>query len=386
MTLIKVLKLSGLLLLLVLLLGTGWLFLKVERRPADAPLVSAPMPGAPIGMDGGAVAWMAELYRDSGVPSMTAAVGLKGQLLWAGAIGHADLSGAVPATPETRYRIGSISKPITAITAMRLYERGAIDINAPFATYVPDFPFAPAGYSLKQLLSHQAGIRHYGGMAETWSDTPYSTTRDAAAIFAADPLLFPPGTGFTYSSHGYTLVALALEKATGQGFETLVQGEVLGPTGMARTGLDHKGATAAKDARGYMRVGGLLFPVFADDLSNRYAGGGFRSTAIDLAALGNALTAGALLQPATRDLLWTPVPLADGSMNPERYAMGFRAGEDELGRFVHHGGTANGGSAMLLIYPDLGLTIAICTNDSAGDAAFDRLAAARRLARLFASK
>lgn len=379
----NLLKLSGLLLLLALLLGTGWLFMKVERRPPDAPLVSAPMPGAPIGMDGGAVAWMAELYRDSGVPSVTAAVGVKGQLLWAGAIGHADLSAAVPATPETRYRIGSISKPITAVTTMRLSVKGIIDIDAPFATYVPDFPSAPAGYSLKQLLSHQAGIRHYVGMAEAWSDTPYATTSDAAATFAADPLLFPPGRGFAYSSHGYTLVALALEKATGQGYEPLVKGEVLGTAGMVRTGLDRKGMKNADDATGYMRVGGLLFPVFADDLSNRYAGGGFRATAIDLVALGNGLTTGALLQPATRDLLWTPVALADGSMNPERYALGFRVGEDELGRFVHHGGTANGGSAMLLIYPDLGLTIALCTNDSTGDAAFDRLAAARRLARLF---
>ncbi len=386
MTLMKVLKLSGLLLLLALLLGTGWLFMKVERRPLDAPLISAPMPGAPVGMDGGAVAWMAELYRDSGVPSVTAAVGLKGELLWAGAIGHADLSAAVPATPETRYRIGSISKPITAITAMRLQQKGVIDIDAPFATHVPDFPSAPAGYSLKQLLSHQAGIRHYAGMAEAWSDTPYPTTRDAAAVFVADPLLFPPGRGFTYSSHGYTLVALALEKAAGQGFETLVQGEVLGPAVMGRTGLDRKGVGDADDATGYMRAGGLLFPVFADDLSNRYAGGGFRSTAIDLVALGNGLITGALLQPATRDLLWTPLALADGAMNPERYALGFRVGEDDLGRFVHHGGTANGGAAMLLIYPDLGLTVALCTNDSAGDAAFDRLAAAQRLARLFAGK
>ncbi len=374
-------KLAGVtaLALLAMLLAAGaCLLLFVERRP-DRPFPQTFAPQTAAGRN--AATLLAGLHHIYSMPSLSAAVAVDGQLVWSGAVGYADLSTRRPADAGTRYRIGSVSKSITAVAVMRLAEMGVVDLDAPYATYVPDFPSASAGYSLKQLLSHQAGIRHYRGWGEMASNTPYDGPREAATLFAGDPLLFPPGTGFSYSSHGYTAVALAMENAAGQPYTEIVRQLVLEPAGMDGTRLDRKGDPAA--ATRYMLFAGLLFEALADDLSDRQAGGGFVSTPGDLVRLGIALTSGNLLAPESRTRMWTPVPLADGTMNPQRYALGFREGADDLGRFLHHGGTANGGSAMLLIYPDLGLTVALCTNYDGQESGFDRLKAAQGLAALF---
>lgn len=380
----RLLKLSGLtaLVLLAMLLTAGaCLLLFAERRPdGPPPMVSTPQTGTAADR---ATSLLAGLYRAHSMPSLSAAVGLGGRLVWSGTVGHADLSARRPADAATRYRIGSVSKSITAVAVMRLAETGLVDLDAPYATYMADFPSASAGYSLKQLLSHQAGIRHYRGWGEMISNTPYAGPREAAAIFAGDPPLFPPGTGFSYSSHGYTAVALAMENAAGRPYAEIVRQLVLGPAGMDGTRLDHKGDPPGSAATRYMLLAGLLFEAVEDDLSDRQAGGGFLSTPGDLVRLGIALTSGDLLTIESRALMWTPVPLADGSMNPQRYALGFREGADDLGRYLHHGGTSNGGSAMLLIYPDLGLTVALCANYDGQESGYDRLEAARRLAALF---
>src|SRR5688572_29308887 len=96
--------------------------------------------------------WIRSVYANYRLPSMSAAVGINGNLVWAGAIGYADLDEKVPATSATRYRIGSISKSITAAAVMRMSEKGTMDINSPFNAYVKDFPAAKSGHTIKHLL------------------------------------------------------------------------------------------------------------------------------------------------------------------------------------------------------------------------------------------
>jgi len=331
--------------------------------------------------------WLSSVYANNQLPSMSAAVGINGDLVWAGAIGYADLDEKVPATSATRYRIGSISKSITAVAVMRMSEKGTMDINSPFNAYVKDFPAAKSGYTIKQLLSHQAGIRHYTkGFSENYNTQEYASTSAAAAIVKNDALLFTPGSGFNYSTYGYNLLALAMESAASLSLEEIMTRDVFVPNGMSATHFDSANLPAVvPTAEPYLLVGDSLFEAPAANLSDRYAGGGYLSTPTDLVKFGNALIGNHFLTQESKNILWTPVPLANGAMNPEHYALGYRVGQDDLGRFVHHGGMSIGGYSFLIIYPDLGIVMAFVSNFTPMEPAFDRLEEAKKVVRFFNS-
>src|SRR6187431_1367119 len=260
-----------------------------------------------------AVNWLNAVYQENNIPSLSAAVGVNGKLVWSGVIGYADLDKELLADTESLYRIGSVSKAITASAVMRMSEKGLIDINAPFKQYVNDFSAGKTEYTIKQLLTHQAGIRHYNqSFAELFNDKEYASTREAAAIVENDPLLFSPGTGFNYTTYGYTVLSLAMESAYSLPFEQIVASEVLSPVGMMATHLEK--ANNAKDqhlAAPYLLIGDTLIDAPEDNVSNKYAGGGYISTAADMVKFGNALISNEFLSAATKKVLWTPVPLAN---------------------------------------------------------------------------
>ncbi|MEN0038161.1 MAG: serine hydrolase domain-containing protein [Cellvibrio sp.] len=355
-------------------------------RPEPAPAVNSSLYQAAFQSAGTeADNWLRSMYANNQLPSMSAAIGINGDLVWAGTTGYADLYKKIPATTDTRYRIGSISKSVTAAAVMRMSEKGILDINNSFNTYVKDFSPANTGYTIKHLLSHQAGIRHYTkGFSENYNTSEYASTRAAALIVENDALLFAPGTGFNYSTYGYNLLALAMESAASLSLEEIITREVFAPAGMNATQFDKAGSSAvAHRAEPYLLIGDSLFEAPASNLSDRYAGGGYLSTPTDLVKFGNALIGNNFLTDESKAALWTPVPLADGAMNPEHYALGFRVGQDDLGRFVHHGGMSIGGYSFLIIYPDLGIVMAFVSNVTPMESSFDRLDEAKKVVRFF---
>lgn len=330
--------------------------------------------------------WLQSIYENNKLPSLSAAVGVNGNLVWSGVIGYADLEQKTVADSNTQYRIGSISKTLTASAVMRMSEKDEIDINSAFNEYVEGFSNG-ADYTIKHLLTHQAGIRHYTSFSENLSTKNYADTKAAASIVQHDALLFAPGTGFNYSTYGYTLLALAIESASSLRFEDLMLKEVFAPLKMDSTHVEKHGESENKKiAEPYIYVGEVLIEAPDVNLSDRYAGGGFLSTPSDLVSFGNALLGNEFLTTDTKNLLWTPVPLANGVMNPQSYALGFRVGEDQHGAYVHHGGTSNGGYSFLLIYPVSGVVVAFTSNISLMDPAFDRLDAAKQLVKIFSAQ
>ena len=155
-----------------------------ELRPVGAAPSSSRVINSAFQAEAIAAAnWMESVYAQQNFPSLSVAVGVDGQLVWHGVIGYADLGEKSAANIDTRYRIGSISKSFTAVTAMRLHEQGKLNIDEQFGHYVQDYPAQFAGISLRQLLSHQAGVRHYlNEIAENFSSTEYESTRAAAQI------------------------------------------------------------------------------------------------------------------------------------------------------------------------------------------------------------
>ncbi|MFT4091175.1 MAG: serine hydrolase domain-containing protein [Asticcacaulis sp.] len=371
----------------VLLIAAGglYVFTLIETRPDETPAVTSVTYVKSYEASGQkANEWIQALYTHNKMPSVSAAVGVNGQLVWAGAIGYTDIKGLHAARLSDTYRIGSISKSLTGAAVMRLVENRQIELDAPVSEYVPDYAEGNASYTIRQLLSHQAGIRNYSqDIGEIFNSKTYASTREAATLIENDPLAFEPGTGFNYSTYGYTVLALAMEGATGRPFEIIMYEEVLKPSGMTRT-QPYRSDALTKPAKPYMLISGALIEAPEDNVSYKYAGGGYVSTPSDVVRFGNKLLSSDFLTPEGRQSLWTPVPLNDGRVPPENYALGFIIGEGALGPYAQHGGTANGTFSYLLIYPERGIVVALASNYMPGKAGFDRQAVSEQLAALFA--
>ncbi|WP_372017062.1 serine hydrolase domain-containing protein [Pseudoxanthomonas sp. 10H] len=385
-----------------LLRGLGWLALAllVLAAPTLAyharwswPRTPLPVVGpaqehqrAAPGMDPAMAARLMAIVRDgragAGLPSLSAAVARSDGLEWAGASGWADIGQRRAATVASRYRTGSIAKPVTAVAMMRLVESGALDLDAPGSEAVAGLPPALAPLTARQLASHTAGVRHYSpgpywlwpGAYEFNSQRHYATVEDGLAVFAGDRLQFAPGSGFLYSTFGYSLLSRLLEGASGRPFPDLLAEQVFVPAGMTGTAVDTPGAMPDRVAF-YEGEAGRYTAARPVDSSFRIAGGGMVSTPADLARLGIALQDGRLLSRAGTQAMWTAQPLADGRANPQGYALGWRVGESTrlsvAGRplrVVHHGGTQTGASAFLLLVPEHGLAVAVMANSRAGRA------------------
>src|SRR3989441_12200340 len=140
------------------------------------------------------------------IPGVQVAVAVNGKLVWSEGFGDADAERKKPVTRETQFRIGSVSKPLTATAVALLYEQGKVDLDAPVQRYVPSFPDKGYPITTRQLAGHLAGIRHYRG-DEFVLNRRFGSVGEGLTIFQDDSLLFPPGTRFSYSSYGWNLIS-----------------------------------------------------------------------------------------------------------------------------------------------------------------------------------
>lgn len=246
-------------------------------------------------------------------PGVSVAVARNGEVVWTAAAGAAAVDPVRPATPDTRFRVYSVSKPWTAAAALRLAVAGRLDPDAPIA--VASYPDKGVPITAFQLGTHSAGIRQYRpGEAEM--DRKCATVEEAVGLFADDSLLFEPGTDRAYSTWGFVLLGAVIENAASEPFDSVLRREVLEPAGMTAT--VHAGGDAADHARAYEPGpdGGLRDVTETTDPSCKWGGGGYLSTASDLARFPLAVLSGELLPASAARLLFDgdePVHRAGGS-------------------------------------------------------------------------
>lgn len=355
----------------------------VRPPPAPAAVVAVPGPGASPRERVRAI--VEDTLAAEKLPSLSVAVARPGLEPIAFAAGLADLEHGVAATPGTVYRVGSVSKPLTAVTALALAERGLLDLDAPVQRYCPAFPAGRDGVTVRRLLGHLGGVRDYdAARGEFVSRRHFGSFPELVGYFAPDPPVAAPGARYQYSVYGYDLVGCALEGAGQAPYGELVRRYVLEPAGMTSTLLDEPEAIVPHRARGYeLGRGGRLWNAALVDLSNRWPAGGWLSTPTDLVAFGRALlgtsTTAGLLSPGSRAALWTPQRLADGASTG--YGLGF--GLPASPPAVEHAGSSVGASAFLWIDPADGTVVAFTTNlqfwnDAERRALVKKLAAAVR--------
>jgi CubicO group peptidase (beta-lactamase class C family) len=296
-----------------------------------------------------------------GAPGASITVIKNGRVIWSEGFGYADVENQVRVTPETRFRIGSISKPMTSLAMGMLYEEGKLDLDAPVQRYVPSFPVKRWPITVRQVAGHLAGIRHYNG-DEFASMRPYPTVDSGLSIFKNDTLLFEPGTQYSYSTYGWNLLSAVVEGASGQPFLRYMQTKVFGPAGMTNTIAEYPDSIIPHRAHFYTRdsAGPVINAQYVDN-SYKWAGGGFLSTTGDLAHVAELLLEGKLLKPATRDLWWTSQKTSAGKETG--YGIGWGIVHEPSGRTrIGHTGGSMGGTASLMIYPEQKLIVALLVN------------------------
>lgn len=382
-----IIRVGGALVILVFL-GLLFLWLRIENKPLTiVKKVSNVEQVLPPLIKGNANQWLTSLNQHKQIPSISAAIGVNGKLAWAGAIGYSDIKNTKLADINSLYRIGSISKSMTAFALMGLEQKNIINLGDTFQSYVNDFAENKPKFTIRQLANHQAGVRHYkqgiAGTLENLKNTEYIDTQSAADVIKQDDLLFEPGTNFNYSTYGYTLLALSMEQAANNTFKNIMHEEVFGLLNMHTTYFDRYEKDPTKTTTPYLAIKNSLIKAPETNLSYKYAGGGYLSTPSDLVKFGNALLTNQYLSEESITSLWTPIPLDNGQMNPENYGLGFRIGADEFGRYIHHGGKSVGGYAYLVIYPDLDIVIAITANVTPMGFIFDRHKEAKKLLSIF---
>jgi CubicO group peptidase (beta-lactamase class C family) len=340
-------------------------------------LVLAPSAGLAAGPppEAQAMAYLQEIWRSTGTPGISVAVAHQGRLVFSQSVGYADLENMIPAGGSTVYNIGSVSKALTVVAVMQLVEQGKVRLDDPIQKYVPSFPDKGSPITVRHILTHTSGIRHYWktdfpDSVDNENLKPVATLEEGIRIFKDDPLLFKPGERYFYSSYAVNLLQGVIETAGGSPFEDYMRKHIWEPAGMLNSAFDRPERIVPHRARSYQLVEGRMLNYPYNDLTYKFASGGMMSAADDLARFGIALNHGALLKPETVALMYTPMaPVLRHREGGPPEALDFSQGliwrifKDDAGRtFVNHCGTVKGFNACIVDYPDQDLVVAILAN------------------------
>lgn len=302
------------------------------------------------------------LLATAHLPGLSVAVGKNGTVLLAEGFGFADVESQRRVTAATQFRTGSVGKVIATTALGKLVQDGKINLDAPVVQYVPAYPVKQWTITPRQLAGHLAGVPHYNA-ADKIERRFYPSLNDALGVFAAESLLFEPGTRYSYSTHGYTLLSAAIEGAAGKPFLQYLNEAVLRPLGMKGTGPNLIATPGPTMTTLYAVVNGKPMKVQnPEDPSYKWAGGGMISTPSDLVRLTTAYYNG-FFTPATVSLMFGSQRLRSGTETG--VGLGWRNSFDFYGhRVVEHAGSMEGARSVVSFFPESRLTVAIMANTS----------------------
>jgi D-alanyl-D-alanine carboxypeptidase len=276
--------------------------------------------------------------------------------------GLANREWQVPNTPDTKFRIGSITKPFTSMLVMQLREQGKLTLADSICLYIARCPDAWKPVTLQHLLTHTSGIVSHTSSPAWQATSMVPHTTEQIVDYVRDlPLRSTPGERFVYNNFGYYLLAMVVEKVTGKKYEVALRDQILAPLGMADSGYDWPDRILAKRASGYEGRGAALRNTRPFDMQSAMGSGALYSTALDLLKWDRALYGETLLPAASKQIMWTPV-LGD-------YACGWEiaaASPKTLGHArMSHSGGINGFGANFIRVPELTLTAIVLSNNEA---------------------
>lgn len=270
--------------------------------------------------------------------------------------GMANYEWDIPNSPQTEFRLGSVTKQFTAAAIMLLQERGRLSVNDPVCRYFTDCPAAWESMTIRHLLTHTSGIPDYTsfpGWMEKKGTLPI-TPAELLAEYKSKPLDFAPGEKFSYSNSGYHLLGLIIENAAGKSYADFLQENIFTPLGLKHTGYDNSRSLIKQRAAGYIRDGDGFVNAAYLDMLIPYAAGSLYSSTEDLLAWDQALYTNKLLTQKSKEEMFTPFKSG--------YAYGWGIGKQFEHTSISHGGAIYGFSSQIARFPDDRVTVVVLSN------------------------
>ena len=295
-------------------------------------------------------------------------VAAKGKVIYKKGFGLANREWDVPNTPDTKFRLASVTKQFTAMLIMQLVAENKLALDVPIARYLPDYPKANAErITVHHLLSHTSGTPNYTSFPHyrEMMGKAHSPS-DLLRAFADSTLEFTPGERFAYSNSGYVVLGAIVEKTTGMSYEQALQERIFTPLNMIGSGIDNGRTVLEKRATGYDKGGSSFTNSSYIDMSVPFSAGAIYSTVEDLFLWDQALYTEKLLPKQYKDLMFqSRTPTGGGS-----YGYGWGIGDLAIGnskersQTISHGGGINGFSTLITRVPADSILIVVLNNTS----------------------
>ena len=284
-----------------------------------------------------------------------------GAVIFKKGYGEANMEWGIPNAPDTRFRLGSITKQFTATLVLQLVEEGKLKLDGKITDYIPDYP-KPMGekITIHNLLTHTSGIPNYTSLPSfqlSLSRLPANPSEFIKGFWNL-PLEFEPGSKFNYSNSGYFLLGVILETVSGKSYARLLEEKIFGPLKMHDSGYDSGTPLLLKRAAGYQKAGGGLVNSEFVDMSTPFAAGALYSTVEDLFLWDRALYSDKILSDRSKAVMFQPRIETGHQPGPlMHYAYGWFVGKTQVGTSadsifaISHGGAINGFNALIARYP-----------------------------------
>jgi CubicO group peptidase (beta-lactamase class C family) len=378
---VKIFRTCSVILSAALTAGCGGAHTEEHRQVADSGVLDGFVPALDERVP--------RYLEESRVPGAAVALIQNGDVVYQRGFGYADLERRVPVTPQTGFNVGSISKTVAAWGVMRLVEENRIGLDTPVEQYLtrwrlPASEFDASGVTVRRLLSHTAGLSlsGYPGWAP---DDELPSIEESLSGVTNGPgdvrLIMEPGTRFSYSGGGYTLLQLLVEEVTGRSFSDYMRAAVFEPLGMRRSSFELTPEILAGSSPAHNEFGE---PTWSPRFTAQ-AAAGLHTTVEDLAAFAAAALANGtrdepgrgVISPATVALMMSPAPAADSLPSPAgllQYGLGYSMRPFRDGMVaVGHGGANHGWHALFEIVRETGDGLVVVTNGSNGWSAHEQV-------------
>ncbi len=308
-------------------------------------------------------ALLTDHMEKNNIPGLAIAIHDTNGLVWNKEYGHANLEYDVATVKDSKFRIASVSKLFTGTAILKLQQQGKLKLDDRVSQYVDDLPSHVQNITIRQIAQHSSGIGHYIDAPDALETHYYATTKEALGKFIDRPLQHAPDAGVTYSSFAYTVLAAVIEKITGKEFPAAMDALVFAPLNMQNTLTDDqkKIISGRTGFYQYDKDHNVEHAPYID-LSGRWAGSGYLSTALDLAKFGAAHTLGSdFFTPDELTVLTAPRQINTDLATREGLGWGTR--ESWSGELMYWGdGKTPGSTCGVLVFPKQNLSIAIVSN------------------------
>ncbi len=307
--------------------------------------------------------------RQLHIPSASVAVVRDSQIIKAKGYGLANVELNVPATKDTVYEIGSMTKQFTATAIMMLAEEGKVSLDDPVTKYFPAAPETWQHITVRHLLNHTSGIQNHVAVPEFLNlfqtnieFQPSLTRAELIKLFFKLPLESQPGETWAYDNTGYYLLGIVVEQASGKSYWQFLDERIFKPLGMTDTRSTDPRPIIPNRASGYewqnnsFENRSVLTPFVA------FSAGALLSTAADLAKWDAALYTETLLEKSSLEQMWVPAKINNGATAPFSYGFGWFIDRYHGHRIVQHSGGTPGFSSAIYRILDDRLTVIILTN------------------------